>query len=106
MNAVRKMETLKGMIIQKRELDGQKKDLSDSIRINGETIENTIMDDGEVEACKKLLQQNYVMMTSRKELQGKIKLIAEEMEKMIMGDAEYNGQMDLYDTIDTVDAAE
>jgi hypothetical protein len=106
MNAARKMDTLKGMIIQKRDFDGQKKDLSDSIRINGEQIENTIMDDGEVEACKKLLQQNYVMMTSRKELQGKIKMIAEEMEKIIMGDAEYDGQMDLYDKIDMVEAAE
>lgn len=100
MNDTKKIETLKGMIFQKRDLEGQKKDLSDSIKVNEDKIEQTIIEDGEIRTCKKLLSQNMTMMVQKKELSGKIKMIVDEMEKMILGEGEYDGQMDIHDVLE------
>ncbi len=103
MKAQRKIETLQAVVIQKRELDRHRKDLTDSIKINWEQIDNTIMDGGDIGACRDLLVQIQDMALSKKELGLKIKGLNDRVESIILGEgADDDAQGSIEDYLDRV----
>lgn len=97
-----KLENLKNMILSIRKNKQQQKDLSESIRVNKEVIEETILDAGDIEACRELVKKNYRLESEKKEFSAKVKKLNEGIEALILGEGEYDGQT----TIDDFTAGE
>lgn len=98
MNDQKKLETLKEIVLQKKQLERDKKHLGNLIKINDDKIDEEILESGNIENCKSRLLENGGYKIEKKKVGGVIKRSIEMLEDLIMGEGEFNEeQLDIFD---------
>jgi hypothetical protein len=84
------LKVLKRLVEEMRDDEEKVKALSSSIKMNTEIITNQIEDEGDIELCKSMYDENNMLDKEKKRLQGENKKRKKTIEEIIMEEGNFD----------------